>query len=1207
MAIPSSDDMFQDMSMHAADWDQIDSLTANITAATSNLPKTAPATASAKPLRTPLPPPPRPQPEIINLASDDSDNYFDDIQLNDAALEQIDQLVEDNSRPFKRAPSKPTIQTTLLGGTIPNAPPKPTRSFQRTQSKAAAPPAPPKPKKLWDRTAFAKTGWSSKAKKDKARDAVADDDEVEDEDEEHEEDEGFAEFPPPLPQFDANQPPPPMKLKPDLSQINQITYPLNKPKRDYQYNIIMRCLFQNTLVALPTGLGKTFIAGVVMLNFYNWFPEGKIIFMAPTKPLVNQQIEACHHVCGILQEDTAVMTGTVSRQIRSRYWIEKRVFFMTPQTLQNDLKGGYCDPSNIVLLVVDEAHRGTGNYAYAEVVRFMMHTNPHHRILALTATPGNGSDAVQAVVDSLHISNIEIRDERSLDLQPYLFKKHTEQHVVEMDADTGRIRDLLSDLIMDIAKPVHNAGLLRFSDPVKLHPYFCQVTMKQVGGQKEGGGRNMKWALPALATLGKLARAMGNLIEGSIHMCYTTLIEACEGVSSDGKKASNKRTQDSLRKNPKFTELITEIERQRNAGPVIHPKMDKVKSLLIEHFAQAAMDDEEAASSGRPSQSSENARIMVFASYRDCVDEIVEYLNEEKPMIRATRFVGQGTTVRGKKGMPQKEQLGVIQRFKSGEFNVLVSTSIGEEGLDIGEIDVIICYDAQKDSIKMLQRIGRTGRKGEGRVHVLMSAVREEGHWKEAQESYKGVQGIIQQGRGIDLYDDVERLLPADVQPKVLEMEMPIQEYIQPEVKTRKTRVERAPKATKRKRNDDVSRNIPEGATTGFVTAAKLTKRRKVVAPDEPDLETDSTDDELLTSKPWDVRKSSKASSAKKVKEKKGTEKKSKGKAAPKPKARRKPKAKFKEPQLESEEDSADERLERGLHGILSRHRARSSSPEPLLAQFIKNASKNGRNLFPGTSPPEPPPETPATPVQSPQNSTVFAPKESEFPSTDALLPSRSSHSGTLHEEDSPDRVFPRPDTMSSPSLPSTQPIIAPGRKRKRLAEPPASLIEINVTSPLKRRLKRQSQSREHGSPSRRNQVAEAVARFNRRGPFVDNEAVHSGDEVSAGSSGSDEEEGESDREFVQPLPETQMATSYPQTQVYRSSVLTQAPINLQGPLFRNPKAKHPAFVTRESAARRPGVSSSPAPSSEVGDYELDSFVVEDNENVLDQEPSSEL
>lgn len=71
----------------------------------------------------------------------------------------------------------------------------------------------------------------------------------------------------------------------------------------------------------------------------------------------------------------------------------------------------------------DEAHRGTGNYAYAEVVRFMMHTNPHHRILALTATPGNGSDAVQAVVDSLHISNIEIRDERSLDLQPYLFKK----------------------------------------------------------------------------------------------------------------------------------------------------------------------------------------------------------------------------------------------------------------------------------------------------------------------------------------------------------------------------------------------------------------------------------------------------------------------------------------------------------------------------------------------------------------------------------------------------------------------------------------------------------------------------------------------------------------------------------------------------------------------------------------------------------------
>ena len=87
-------------------------------------------------------------------------------------------------------------------------------------------------------------------------------------------------------------------------------YPTNYPLRDYQYNIVHKALFTNTLVCLPTGLGKTFIAAVVMYNFYRWYPNGKIVFLAPTKPLVTQQIEACHNVVGIPQEHTSEMTGT---------------------------------------------------------------------------------------------------------------------------------------------------------------------------------------------------------------------------------------------------------------------------------------------------------------------------------------------------------------------------------------------------------------------------------------------------------------------------------------------------------------------------------------------------------------------------------------------------------------------------------------------------------------------------------------------------------------------------------------------------------------------------------------------------------------------------------------------------------------------------------------------------------------------------------
>lgn len=82
--------------------------------------------------------------------------------------------------------------------------------------------------------------------------------------------------------------PPPMKLKPDLLEAKHWIYPMNRPKRDYQFNIVKHCLFDNTIVALPTGLGKTFIAGVVMLNCIRHAPLNDPCsdYMWPRLPLV---------------------------------------------------------------------------------------------------------------------------------------------------------------------------------------------------------------------------------------------------------------------------------------------------------------------------------------------------------------------------------------------------------------------------------------------------------------------------------------------------------------------------------------------------------------------------------------------------------------------------------------------------------------------------------------------------------------------------------------------------------------------------------------------------------------------------------------------------------------------------------------------------------------------------------------------------------
>ncbi|EMR62093.1 putative atp-dependent dna helicase mph1 protein [Eutypa lata UCREL1] len=154
-----------------------------------------------------------------------------------------------------------------------------------------------------------------------------------------------------------------------------------------------------------------------MLNYYRWTKQAKIVFMAPTKPLVAQQVDACFNIAGIPRSETTLLTGEVSPALRAEEWETKRVFFMTPQTLENDLSHGIADPKSIVLLVVDEAHRATGNYAYVKVVNFMRRFSSSFRVLALTATPGTKVEAIQEVIDNLGISHIEIRTEESIDIR----------------------------------------------------------------------------------------------------------------------------------------------------------------------------------------------------------------------------------------------------------------------------------------------------------------------------------------------------------------------------------------------------------------------------------------------------------------------------------------------------------------------------------------------------------------------------------------------------------------------------------------------------------------------------------------------------------------------------------------------------------------------------------------------------------------------
>lgn len=158
-------------------------------------------------------------------------------------------------------------------------------------------------------------------------------------------------------------------LQIDEEAAKSWTFPTNVSVRQYQVNICRTALEYNTLVCLPTGLGKTLIAAVLIYNFYKFYPQGKIVFMAPTRPLVFQQIKACKSIMCLPSDDIAHLEGSISVEKRQAVWEKCRIFFCTPQILANDLKNSNCgDPKKFVLVVVDEAHRATDNYAYTQVV-----------------------------------------------------------------------------------------------------------------------------------------------------------------------------------------------------------------------------------------------------------------------------------------------------------------------------------------------------------------------------------------------------------------------------------------------------------------------------------------------------------------------------------------------------------------------------------------------------------------------------------------------------------------------------------------------------------------------------------------------------------------------------------------------------------------------------------------------------------------------
>ena len=607
---------------------------------------------------------------------------------------------------------------------------------------------------------------------------------------------------------------PPTHHKLEKEALQTWVYPTNLGTiRDYQFNLVARGLYHNLLVALPTGLGKTFIAATIMLNWFRWTKDAQIVFVAPTKPLVSQQVKACFNITGIPRSETTLLTGNTAPGIRAEEWKSKRVFFMTPQTILNDLKVGICDPKNLVLLVVDEAHRATGSYAYVEVVKFVRRFNTSFRVLALTATPGSSIESVQEVIDGLGISRIEIRTEESLDIRQHVHPRRIDTVLFENSDEIVLVMELFSKALQPIVNKLAGMCKIWNRDPMSLTPYGCtqarQQWMASDAGRKAHFG--VKGMVNSMFTiLASLAHSIELLKYHGMGPFYQKLVHFRSETQADSNKGSKYRRQ--VIEDENFKKMMSTVQGWLNDRNFIgHPKLEYLQSVILKHFVDA--------SEGRSEDtqiSSAHTRIMVFAHFRDSAEEIARILKRNDPIIRPHVFVGQASA-KGSEGMGQKMQLEIIDKFKTGIYNTLVATSVGEEGLDIGEVDLIICYDSSASPIRTLQRMGRTGRKRAGNIVVTLMKGKEEANFTKSREGYEKMQSMIAAATRFTFRDDLStRIVPKDIQPvvdkRIVEIPFENTQGDLPEPKKRGRPPKRPPKKF----------HMPDNVLTGFTKASRL-------------------------------------------------------------------------------------------------------------------------------------------------------------------------------------------------------------------------------------------------------------------------------------------------------------------------------------------------------------------------------------------------
>lgn len=492
------------------------------------------------------------------------------------------------------------------------------------------------------------------------------------------------------------------EMNPNLNSENSLMrrswhYPiLNNFDRPYQEKMVESALLQNALICLPTGFGKTFIGHVVMYNFFRWFPTRKIIFLAPTHPLVSQQFKSwCKIFYSKLNIKALEITSSMSPEKRHIAWESCGIFFTTPHILEKDIISKLFDPTSIVCLIIYEAHKATGNYSYCTIIKLLQEFEVSFRTCALTATPGSNAEAIQSIINNLSIESVEYLNELSEEIKPFVSILEKEVILFSPDPTIEICKNVLDEIIRNNYIQPLKSFRISFDnniDNINLSSLLNTNTTNFTGAAQGffSGLRNFLQIRDLLIFYG---------INPMLSYVYSF-----ENGKSDPVRT---RIYKQLKESVAFQNFILNFKQKSSLSSYVsHPKLSYLYSILEQHLINSAHQVD--------------ARAIVFSSFRDSVLDICQFLQSFSGLIRSAPLLGQSKNSL----LSQKD---ILNRFSDGQYNVLVATCIGEEGLDLDIcfLDLIIFFDAQSSPVSLVRRSEQTCLRRLGKVYTLVNEIRE--------------------------------------------------------------------------------------------------------------------------------------------------------------------------------------------------------------------------------------------------------------------------------------------------------------------------------------------------------------------------------------------------------------------------------------------------------------------------------------------------